>query len=139
MNDNTDIDDASASFRKAFELDELGEYAKALSIRKALEKNEPKHKWLLVSLGQSYENLKKFDKAEEYYKKATALYPKSKTASLHLFHFYWDEDEILEDDRKDEAFDEMRRFQSISHCEDYVEIVREINEKYELDEAKRSN
>lgn len=128
MNDNK----AETAYKEAFFLDDLGQYEKALKIRKSLERKFPKHKLVLIALGNSYENLCRPNEAEKYYKKAIRLYPDEQSASLFLFHLLWDEEKVFwEADRYDEAFDEMRRFQSISHCEDYMEIVREINEKYE--------
>jgi len=128
MNDNK----AEIAFNEAFFFDDLGEYEKALSIRKSLEKKFPKHKLLMIALGNSYENLRQLKKAESYYRKAVELYPKEELASKFLFHLLWDDDEeFWEETRRDEAFEEMHRFQSISHCEDYMEIVREINTKYE--------
>lgn len=131
MNDNK----AKTAFNEAFFFDDLGQHEKALSIRLSLEKKFPKHKLLLIALGTSYEKLCQLEKAEEYYRRAVKLYPKEEIASKFLFHFLWDDDEDLwSENRRDEAFEEIRRFQSISHCEDYMEIVREINDKYEIDE-----
>jgi len=39
----------------------------------------------------------------------------------------------MEKNRRDEALDELRRYQSVSHSQDYIEIMRDINEKYDMD------
>jgi len=127
MNDN----EAAIAFKEAFFYDDLGQFEKALKIRKTLEQAFPKHRLVLMALGNTYENLRRLDEAEKYYREAVRLYPKEEFASKFLFHLLWDDDrEFWEEDRRDEAIEEMKRFQSLSHCEDYMEIVREINEKY---------
>ncbi len=65
----------------------------------------------------------KLAQASKEFRAATKHFPKSKIASLGLFHTLWKQS------KTDAAFDEMKRFQSISFCSDYEEIVNEILEK----------
>ena len=51
---------------------------------------------------------------------ATKRFPKLEIASLGLFHTLWQQS------KSDDAFEEMKRFQSVSHSQDYEEIVHEI-------------
>ena len=59
-----------------------------------------------------------------YFKKATELSPQSEKASLGLFHSLWNLDRV------NEALEEVKRFQTLSHSKDYDEIVAEIKEKW---------
>ncbi|MEP3890076.1 MAG: hypothetical protein ABJN69_06385 [Hellea sp.] len=129
---NLEVDEL---FDKANQLEELGDLEAALVIRKQLVTRLPDDKVLSITLAKALEDLNDLIGAEMYYKKTVKLAPKWELASLQLFHFLFDNyGGRWKKDRLDEAFDEMRRFQSISHCEDYVEIVREINEKYGTNE-----
>jgi predicted Zn-dependent protease len=56
---------------------------------------------------------------------AVKLSPKLEAVSLGLFHTLWK----LE--KRVEALEEIKRFQSIADSEDYREIVHEINEKWQ--------
>ncbi|MBL4617920.1 MAG: tetratricopeptide repeat protein [Robiginitomaculum sp.] len=132
-------EEADTIFQKALALEDAGNLHEALKLRKLLASNFPKVKIFLLTLAKSLKNLSQLDEAEKYYKRTVKIAPKWELASLQLFHFYWDNENILGVDRKDDAFDEIRRFQSISHCDDYVEIVREINAKYDDVEKKGQN
>ena len=44
---------------------------------------------------------------------------------MGLFHSLW------KNERQNEAMEELKRFQTISHSKDYAEIVKEINERFE--------
>lgn len=123
--------EADKLFRKASQLEEAGNPEDALAIRKQLAGEFPNSKLLILTLAKSLQNLGNLIEAEKYFKRAVKVAPKWELASLQLFHFYFDNKGTRwQIDRTDEAFDEMHRFQSISHCEDYVKIVREINEKH---------
>jgi tetratricopeptide (TPR) repeat protein len=77
-------------------------------------------------LGWVYRDLGKTDRAIANFEKAVQLAPKKQRVSLGLFHALWD------NDRLDEALEEMKRFQILTNgsCRDYVEILAEINEKW---------
>jgi predicted Zn-dependent protease len=59
------------------------------------------------------------------YQRATQLRPKSKPASLGVFHSLWDLGRV------DEALAEIKRYQTLTDwgCQDYVDIIAEMNEK----------
>lgn len=59
------------------------------------------------------------------FQEAVRLAPKSELASLGLFHSLW------KTGREDDAFEEMKRYQSLNDwsCQDYLDIVAEINHK----------
>ena len=61
------------------------------------------------------------EKAVAAFRRATELKPESETASLGLFHCLW------EMGRKEEALDEIGRYLKIADCEDYRNILAEIN------------
>jgi predicted negative regulator of RcsB-dependent stress response len=62
----------------------------------------------------------KLAQASKEFRATTKQFPKSRIASLSLFYILWAQS------KTDAAFDEMKRFQSISFCRDYEEMVNEI-------------
>ncbi len=115
--------DAVEAYLKAVNYEENGRFEDALELRKALFKYSPTEAKIIISMGESFYSLGMHKQAEQYYRKAIKLHPKLELASLRLFHFLWDRD------LTDQAFEEMKRFQTVSHSDDYMEIVREINKK----------
>lgn len=115
-------DEASRLFTQAFALEEAGDLQQALSIRERLIEYSSQDERYILSMGRSFATLDRMGEAEDWYRKSIFLYPYSEMSSLQLFHFLWNLD------RTDDAFIELRRFQSISHSDDYAEIVGEINE-----------
>jgi len=77
---------------------------------------------VLGLMGNIYWDLNDFTKALECYRKAVVIKPKSELASLGLFHTLWNLG------KRDEAFDEMRRFLSISSSEEYSRLLSEMNQ-----------
>jgi len=130
MISSTGKDNLKTRWRRAYDLEESGELDMALELREELHHQFPHDKMVSLVLARSYSLAKHFGKAEKLLKNIVHEYPEWKLASLHLFHFYWDDNNVLGVDRKDYALEEMKRFQAVSHCEDYIEICREINEKY---------
>jgi len=59
--------------------------------------------------------------AIEHFREAVKLIPNSELYSLGLFHILW------EQGRRDEAFDEMKRFTANADSIDYRTIVAEMN------------
>jgi predicted Zn-dependent protease len=69
-------------------------------------------------------NLRRFQEAEAYFRKAVQLKPTSEIASLGLFHALW------EQSKRDEAMAEMKRFAlSGGISSDYKVILSEIEAK----------
>ncbi len=111
-------------FSKAISLRDKGEYNLAKNIFLkiiGIEKHEPSY---YLILGQIEKNLGLLNSAEQYFRKAVELLPDHELASRALFHALWNQD------KTEDALDEIRRFQSISDSEHYREIMAEINEKW---------
>jgi tetratricopeptide (TPR) repeat protein len=115
--------EASSLFSEAFELEEVGDWEGALPARRELLAFMPDEEKFIISFARNLWTLGQLDEAEHWYRKSIFIHPHSELSSLHLFHFLWD----LK--RTDDAFIEIKRFQSIAHSDDYMAIVREINEK----------
>ena len=109
-------------FENAYALEEQGQHDKALELRERLAQRYPKNERITIVVGRSLAFLGRVEEAESVYRKAIFMFPYSELASLQLFHFLWDTK------RSDDAFNEMKRFQSISHSDDYLAIVKEILE-----------
>ena len=108
-------------FAEAIALEDAGRLEEALSLREALIQYSPSEEGFILSIAQSLAGLDRFDGAEHWYRKSIFIHPYSELSSLQLFHF------LLNADRIDDAFIEMKRFQSIAHSDDYAEFVRIIN------------
>ena len=122
-------------FSEAQKLCEAGDFAAELKLRIKLAESNPESSCHRAKLGLVYEELGELEPAEREYRKAVKLDPTWELASLGLFHILWDQD------RRDEAFEEMKRFQLISDwaSADYREIMKEIKEKWGSDsESKES-
>ena len=65
--------------------------------------------------------------------KKRRLSPKSELASLGLFYAYWGTDQV------DKAIAEIKRYQILTNwkCEDYLEIVAEMYEKWVVAPRKK--
>ncbi len=63
------------------------------------------------------------DRAIPSYEKAIKAGPRAETPSLGLFHALWDMN------RENEAFDEMRRFLSISNSQAYTELLDDMTKE----------
>ena len=116
-----DNDEAARLFAEAIALEDSGRLEEALSLREALIQYSPNEEGFILSMAQSLAGLGRLDEAEHWYRKSIFIYPYSELSSLQLFHF------LLNADRTDDAFIEMKRFQSIAHSNDYAEFVRVIN------------
>lgn len=100
-----------------------GDFESELRVRKELAGMQGDRAIVWATLAESYAANGEKESAEKEYRKAVDMAPECELVSLCLFHFLWDHD------RRVEALDEIKRFMSVSHSEDYVEIIREINEK----------
>ena len=114
-------------FEEALNLKSEGDYDRAILVLKKTIRLYPDVSilhWLVGALYFCEFHLPK--KALRWFRKAVALAPKTELASLGLFHALW----AL--DRCDEALEELKRYQVLVGytCEDYCEIVAEINEKW---------
>lgn len=122
--------------KKLSELDK-GRYVKAQSFIRG-NNNLNKGVAILSELVSEYPNFGKLravfanalweagdrEGATREFKIAVKKSPKSEIVSLGLFHC------LLQQGQEDEAFEEMKRLTRLGvRCKDYIEIVREINEK----------
>lgn len=82
----------------------------------------PKSAKLRCVLAAVYWDTENLEKAVENFGMAIELSPTHELSSLGLFHCLWDQG------KEDDAFKEMRRFQSIADSEDYRRIVEEIDQ-----------
>jgi tetratricopeptide (TPR) repeat protein len=78
---------------------------------------------ILAVLADTHWELGDLEAAVDCFRKACKITPTLEAVSLGLFHCLW------KLQRFDEAFEEVKRFQSISDSKDYREIIEEINKK----------
>jgi len=110
-------------FDLAIDLKNQARWAEAQAVLERLVQEGLDSKGVLVLLGLIYREQNLLPQAIETFKAAVEAAPYSELASLGLFHSYRDSKLI------DPAYEEMKRFLAHSECEDYREIVREINER----------
>jgi len=119
---------ANEAFNNALALEDSGEQKKALKIREALAAEFPFSKRLSITLAKSYKDLDRLEEAEEFYRKSVELAPDWELASLQLFYLLWDSD------KKNEAMNELSRFQKIGNSDEYLAIVKRINKIHDTSE-----
>ena len=98
-NDNV-ADDAGAYLDLGFYKNELGDTKGAIAAYKEGIEKFPTHQVMLSNLAHVYENVKEYDKAEEYYKRVIGANPRNvriiiDLANLYRFYFTGREGEIL--------------------------------------------
>src|SRR5437773_664217 len=92
----------------------------AIRVLRALVADFPKKPAPYLVIGDILWDEGRLSAASAAFRVATKRFPKLDIASLGLFHTLWRQS------KTDAAFEEMKRFQSISFCRDYKEIVDEI-------------
>jgi predicted Zn-dependent protease len=110
-------------FAKANRLRKEGDAQAAIKVLRGLITEFPEKAAAYLVIGDILWDAGKLPAASRAFRVATKLFPKLKIASLGLFHTLW------EQSKTDAAFGEMKRFQRISFCRDYEEIVDEILQK----------
>ncbi|MBI3821284.1 MAG: hypothetical protein HY289_01235 [Planctomycetes bacterium] len=120
-------------FQQAIDSFQVGALREAARLLERTIADYPDQAPLLWYLGGIYQDLGKPDLAIPHLRRATQIAPKSERASLGLFHALWDIDQI------DAALEEVKRFQLLTDwkCQDYLEIMAEIKEKWLDDKPKR--
>jgi tetratricopeptide (TPR) repeat protein len=113
-----------AQMSEANKLCEAGQFESARKIYLDLSEKDPQSTRILAGLGLACMGMRALDEAVSVFKRAVELSPALEGVSKGLFHSLWN----LE--RRVEALEELKRFQTISDSEDYTEIVKEINEKW---------
>jgi tetratricopeptide (TPR) repeat protein len=111
-------------FAEAIKFQDAGQLESAKKILLALTETDPQSIRILAALGLVCWELGYLEEAVRVFTRAIELAPTSEGMSKGLFHCLWN----LE--RKVEALEEIKRFQTISDSEDYRAIVNEINEKW---------
>ncbi len=111
-------------FNLVQELSRKGDLEGVIKGMEELVELEPNYALFRAVLANALDEFGKSDVAEKEFKKSVELDPTSEIISLGLFHCLWGQDKQIE------AFDEMKRFMSISDCEDYRSILKEIKEKW---------
>ena len=115
--------DYKLRFESANRLRKAGDAAGAIRILRGLVADYPKMSAAYLVIGDILWDDGKLPAASVAFRVATKHFPKLEIASLGLFHTLWRQS------RTDAAFAEMKRFQSISHSQDYKEIVDDILQK----------
>lgn len=110
-------------FFEAVELKKRGQFECAIKRFLDLRKKDPDSAAILAVLGNIYFDRRLFEDAVSVFKPAVELSPTQEGISLGLFLSLW------KLGKREEAMEELARFQSISDSEEYRKIVKEINEK----------
>ena len=100
-------------FTRALALAGRGDRRAAAEILERLAAKFPHRPAILGVLGSVRLGLGEYERALECYRETAALCPAFDLASLGLFHSLWGLG------RREEAFAEMRRFQSVASSEEY--------------------
>ena len=111
-------------FAEASKLQDAGQLESAKNLLLELLEKDPQSTRILAALGLVCYELGALDEAVGVFKRAVELSPALEGVSKGLFHSLWK----LE--KRVEALEEIKRFQTISDSEDYREILKEINEKW---------
>ncbi len=115
-------DEDEALFSEALRLRDSGEYVKSLEILGRLQKTRADSGALFAVTGHVHWELGQLDEAVRQFEKAIELAPRYTPASLGLFHCLWGQDKRVE------ALEEAKRFTALTGSDEYMEIVREINQ-----------
>lgn len=112
--------DYKLRFESANHLRKSGDADSAIRVLRALVADFPNQATAYLIIGDILWDEGRLPAAAAAFRVATKRFPKLETASLGLFHTLWRQS------KTDDAFEEMKRFQSVSHSKDYEEIVHEI-------------
>lgn len=86
-----------------------------------LLEEKPESKIVLGMLSTCYFELEQYELAAKHAQRSVIVSPKSEVASLILFHSLWHIEQY------DEAFDEMRRFMTLTSSAAYDELLQDLN------------
>lgn len=119
--------EAKKQFSRAITRRDSNDYQGALQLLLPLDKSLGTNVRFLAVLGQVHWELGEYPEAVLTFERAVALSPEYEAVSMGLFH------SLLRLERVDDAFNEMRRFLSLSDSENYRALVREINRANDVD------
>jgi predicted Zn-dependent protease len=98
-----------------------GQIEQAAEVLRAGVRIFPDHASLWGLLGSMEYQLKAWQRSAKAYREAVRRSPESKLASLGLFH------SLMHLGKQRSAIAELKRFQSVSHSDDYDAIARQMN------------
>ncbi len=107
-------------FNVAIKLHRSGQSAQALEALKSIAIDFPNEPAVHGYLGLVLLKLGNPELAARHFEVATLLLPQSEISSLGLFH------SLLESGNKKQAIRELKRFQSVSHSDDYDAIAADM-------------
>lgn len=121
---------SNVSERKQSELFKLGthnrdagNYSEAIKIFKKLVDIKPNSAAYNGTLGGIFFELGRYHSSLRYFKKAVSLSPRSELASLGYFH------SLNNLNYFEAGLREMKRYLNQKHCDDYIDIIKELNSK----------
>jgi predicted Zn-dependent protease len=112
--------DYKLKFEKANQLRTAGDADGAMRILRGVIAEFPKKPAVYLVIGDILWDTGRLSAASKAFKVATKRFPKLEIASHGLFHTLWQQA------KADAAFEEMKRFQAVSHSRDYEKIVNAI-------------
>lgn len=107
-------------FNRALKLRDDGDLSGAIEIFRELDDEYPNQAVILGMWASIYFQTNDWENALLIYQRLVVLSPKSELASLGLFH------SLFSVGQKQEAFNEMRRFLSISTSQEYWQLINEL-------------
>ncbi len=114
-------------YNKSIALWRAGLLGEAIEGLLELSQTHPKLATIFGVMGAIHREAGDWDKAVECFQRTVQLSPKSELASRGLFHT------LMKLGRKDEAYNETRRFLSVSKSEEYEHLIKDINETLQSD------
>ena len=109
-------------FAEATKLHDAGHLERAREVLLDLANRSPQSVRIHAALGHVCWDMQRLDEAVVAFRHATGLSPRLEGVSLGLFNCLW------ELGRREEAMEELKRFQSVADSTEYGEIVKAINQ-----------
>jgi predicted Zn-dependent protease len=117
-------DEEREQFALAQERSRNNDLPGTIEILSRLVAGKPRAAMFNATLANTLKAVGNITPAIEHFREAVKLVPNSELYSLGLFHILW------EQGRRDEAFDEMKRFTANADSTDYQTIAAEMNGKW---------
>ncbi len=110
-------------FTKVVDLEEQGRLEEAAQRLRILIDSGATAASAYAKLGGLLSELGEIASAESAFREAVEKAPRWVTSSLGLFHILWQQDQRVD------ALEEAKRFTRLTGSDEYMDIVREINER----------
>jgi predicted Zn-dependent protease len=107
-------------FNSALLSRDRGEAKEGLEILLELDREYPNEPAIVGMTGSLYWELKEYERARDWYRRAVELSPKSELASIGLFHSLWRTGD------RDAALQEMNRLEQLRSSEEYQRLRGEL-------------